>query len=152
NIIRCKKQDNEVSLGVIDQKKEVKDITAIDNSLRDIITLYNKAKRNNMSTSDFVSDLLKKEKIITFKTEDIKLLTPLSATEIWAGGVTYQGSRNARNNETSHKEVAETFYDKVYSAKRPELFLKSTEKRTTAPGDYLHIRSDSNWQVPEPEL
>ncbi len=45
-----------------------------------------------------------------------------------------------------------TFYDKVYDAPRPELFMKSTAARTMGPDDDLYLRSDSSWQIPEPEL
>ena len=44
------------------------------------------------------------------------------------------------------------FYDRVYSANRPEIFFKSTPHRTVGPNAPVHIRSDSKWSVPEPEL
>src|ERR1019366_6168713 len=44
------------------------------------------------------------------------------------------------------------FYDRVYSAERPELFFKSTASRVAGPGGYVRIRKDSSWSVPEPEL
>ena len=44
------------------------------------------------------------------------------------------------------------FYDMVYTAPRPELFLKATPNRVTGPGQNIRIRSDSKWNVPEPEL
>jgi 2-dehydro-3-deoxy-D-arabinonate dehydratase len=89
-----------------------------------------------------------------FKYEDLNLLTPVSAPEVWASGVTYFKSRQARNYETTSGNVGsiQTPYDKVYDAPRPELFLKSTEARTIAPNKHLNIRSDSKWQIPEPEL
>lgn len=76
------------------------------------------------------------------------LLPPLVPVEVWASGVTYERSRDARESETS----AQTIYDKVYNAPRPELFLKSTALRVVGPNDEVCIRNDSNWQVPEPEL
>src|SRR5699024_162249 len=81
-------------------------------------------------------------------------LTPVAAPEVWASGVTYFKSRQARNYEAYSGNVdnVQTPYDKVYNAPRPELFLKSTEARTTAPNKHLNIRSDSAWQIPEPEL
>lgn len=45
-----------------------------------------------------------------------------------------------------------SFYDKVYEADRPELFFKATAHRVAAPGSTVRIRSDSRWNVPEPEL
>ena len=44
------------------------------------------------------------------------------------------------------------FYDRVYSAERPELFFKATASRVAAPGEPVRIRSDAKWSVPEPEL
>src|SRR5699024_8229382 len=60
----------------------------------------------------------------------------------------------ARNHETTEnrKVGSDSFYDKVYNAERPELFLKSTNKRTIGPNQDIYLRSDSNWQIPEPEL
>ncbi len=82
------------------------------------------------------------------------LLTPIDAPEVWAAGVTYERSKEARNYEATggKPEGASTFYDKVYGAARPELFMKSTAARTVGPGEEVCLRSDSGWQVPEPEL
>jgi 2-dehydro-3-deoxy-D-arabinonate dehydratase len=83
----------------------------------------------------------------------LELLAPVEAPEVWAAGVTYERSKEARNYEaTDGKLDAKTFYDKVYDAERPELFMKSTAARTVGPGGEVCLRSDSNWQVPEPEL
>lgn len=84
---------------------------------------------------------------------DLTLLTPIVAPEVWAAGVTYEKSREARNYEaTDGKLDAKTFYDKVYDAERPEIFFKSTAARTIGPDQDLYLRTDSNWQIPEPEL
>ena len=45
-----------------------------------------------------------------------------------------------------------SFYDRVYEADRPELFFKATPHRVVGPGGAVRIRSDSRWNVPEPEL
>jgi 2-dehydro-3-deoxy-D-arabinonate dehydratase len=71
--------------------------------------------------------------------------------ELWAAGVTYLRSRTARMEE-SETAGGGDFYDRVYSADRPELFLKATPHRIVGPGAALHLRSDSKWIVPEPEL
>lgn len=79
------------------------------------------------------------------------LRAPLGEQEIWAAGVTYLRSKTARMEES--KDVGGgTFYDRVYDADRPELFFKSTAHRTVGPGGHVRIRSDSKWNVPEPEL
>jgi 2-dehydro-3-deoxy-D-arabinonate dehydratase len=77
------------------------------------------------------------------------LLPPVAAPEVWASGVTYERSRDARNAET---RIKDSVYDRVYTAERPELFFKSTYQRLVAPGQPLALRSDSRWMVPEPEL
>jgi 2-dehydro-3-deoxy-D-arabinonate dehydratase len=77
------------------------------------------------------------------------LLAPLVPPETWAAGVTYERSRDARLHES---RVAH-FYDLVYEAERPELFLKDAQgRRTVGPGEPILARSDALWTVPEPEL
>lgn len=79
---------------------------------------------------------------------DVTILGPLDEQEVWAAGVTYKRSRDARMEESTEKSV----YDRVYDADRPELFLKATPRRVTGPGGTITVRSDSGWDVPEPEL
>jgi 2-dehydro-3-deoxy-D-arabinonate dehydratase len=73
---------------------------------------------------------------------------PVVAPEVWAAGVTYERSREARLAETTTVGI----YDKIYDAERPELFLKATASRCVGPNAPIGIRADSNWTVPEPEL
>jgi 2-dehydro-3-deoxy-D-arabinonate dehydratase len=79
------------------------------------------------------------------------MLPPLQSQEVWASGVTYLRSRDARMDE-SKEAGGDTFYDKVYVAERPELFFKATARRTVGTNDAVRIRHDSTWDVPEPEL
>jgi 2-dehydro-3-deoxy-D-arabinonate dehydratase len=77
------------------------------------------------------------------------LLAPIEATqEVWASGVTYLRSRQARQAESNTGDV----YDRVYAAQRPELFFKAVGWRVVASGQLVRIRADSAWNVPEPEL
>jgi 2-dehydro-3-deoxy-D-arabinonate dehydratase len=76
---------------------------------------------------------------------------PLLSQEVWAAGVTYYRSRTARMEE-SKVAGGGSFYDRVYEADRPELFFKATPHRVVGPGGAVRIRSDSQWNVPEPEL
>ncbi len=76
---------------------------------------------------------------------------PLQSQEVWAAGVTYFRSRTARMEE-SKEAGGGSFYDKVYSAPRPELFFKAAAHRVAAPGGNVRIRRDSRWNVPEPEF
>ena len=79
------------------------------------------------------------------------LLAPIEQQEVWAAGVTYYRSRTARMAE-SEAAGGKSFYDRVYQAQRPELFFKATPHRVAGPGEAVRIRSDSAWNVPEPEL
>jgi 2-dehydro-3-deoxy-D-arabinonate dehydratase len=78
-------------------------------------------------------------------------LAPLVSQEVWAAGVTYFRSRTARIEE-SQTAGGGDFYDRVYSAERPELFFKASPHRVSGPGEPVRIRRDSKWNVPEPEL
>ena len=80
-----------------------------------------------------------------------EILAPIGRQEVWAAGVTYYRSRGARMEE-SKDAGGGSFYDRVYSAERPELFFKSTASRTVGTGGKVRIRRDSAWNVPEPEL
>jgi 2-dehydro-3-deoxy-D-arabinonate dehydratase len=77
-----------------------------------------------------------------------RILAPVDEQEIWAAGVTYERSRDARMDESAEPSV----YDHVYDAERPELFFKSPGWRVRGPGELVGIRADSAWDVPEPEL
>jgi 2-dehydro-3-deoxy-D-arabinonate dehydratase len=79
------------------------------------------------------------------------ILAPVVSQEVWAAGVTYYRSRSARIDE-SRDAGGGGFYDRVYSAERPELFFKATGRRVVGPGSPVRIRSDAKWSVPEPEL
>jgi 2-dehydro-3-deoxy-D-arabinonate dehydratase len=80
-----------------------------------------------------------------------QILAPIVSQEVWAAGVTYYRSRTARMEE-SQDAGGDSFYDRVYSAERPELFFKATPHRVAGPGKTVRIRKDSHWNVPEPEL
>jgi 2-dehydro-3-deoxy-D-arabinonate dehydratase len=83
--------------------------------------------------------------------DPVTLRAPLESQEIWAAGVTYLRSRTARMEEAKAAGGGD-FYDRVYEAERPELFFKATPHRVVGPGGAVRIRSDSKWNVPEPEL
>ena len=79
------------------------------------------------------------------------ILAPIVGQEVWAAGVTYFRSRDARIAE-SKEAGGSSFYDRVYVAERPELFFKGAGWRVIGPGGAVRIRSDASWSVPEPEL
>ena len=80
-----------------------------------------------------------------------KIVAPIGNQEVWAAGVTYYRSRSARMEESKTAGGGD-FYDRVYSAERPELFFKATANRVAGPGEHVRIRRDAAWSVPEPEL
>lgn len=84
--------------------------------------------------------------------ELISLLeAPIEHQEVWASGVTYYRSRSARIEESKDAGGGD-FYDRVYSAERPELFFKAVAHKVAGPISEVKIRSDARWSVPEPEL
>jgi len=76
------------------------------------------------------------------------LLCPLDSQEVWACGVTYEMSREARMHESKEP----TIYGRVYDADRPEIFFKAPPHRVVGPGAAVAVRADSSWSVPEPEM
>lgn len=80
-----------------------------------------------------------------------EIVAPIGLQEVWAAGVTYIRSRSARMAE-SETAGGGSFYDRVYTAARPEIFFKGTRSRVVGPHEEVRVRSDSAWTVPEPEL
>ena len=79
------------------------------------------------------------------------VLPPVGSQEVWAAGVTYLRSKVARMEESKAAGGGD-FYDKVYAADRPELFFKSMPNKVVGHGQFVRVRKDSRWNVPEPEL
>ncbi|MDC3423412.1 fumarylacetoacetate hydrolase family protein [Aquibacillus sp. 3ASR75-11] len=149
-IIRFLNNNDKPTLGVLNSQQQVFPLP-----YSDFMELVNEAENKKCTPLQFVQLII--DKIGTnevFIYDQLELLTPVAAPEVWASGVTYYKSRQARNYEASNwdEDSSKTFYDKVYDAERPELFMKSTEARTIGPNKHLNIRSDSEWQIPEPEV
>ena len=87
--------------------------------------------------------------LLDHQLDSVRLLTPVESQEVWAAGVTYLRSRDARMVES---EFSANAYDRVYDAARPEIFFKSLPEKVISPGDAVGIREDAHWNVPEPEL
>jgi 2-dehydro-3-deoxy-D-arabinonate dehydratase len=81
--------------------------------------------------------------------KEVRLLPPIEQQEVWAAGVTYLRSKQARMEESDFSASA---YDKVYEAPRPELFFKAMPDKVVSHRDPIGIRRDAKWNVPEPEL
>jgi len=79
---------------------------------------------------------------------NVELVAPAQSQEVWAAGVTYLRSREARLEETNQKNI----YEHVYESDRPELFFKAAGWRVVPHGGEVGVRADSIWDVPEPEL
>ena len=99
---------------------------------------------------EYLSEAISQSPVLAeFRVADIT--APISHQEVWAAGVTYYRSRGARMEESKDAGGGD-FYDRVYSAERPEIFFKSTASRTVGSGGKVRIRADAHWSVPEPEL
>lgn len=103
---------------------------------------------NRDNLFEFISTQAKNK--IEVDWNEIKIFAPISKQEVWAAGVTYLRSRDARMEESKDAGGAD-FYSKVYNAERPELFFKSLPHRVAAHNEEVFIRKDSAWNVPEPE-
>ena len=89
------------------------------------------------------------EDLTVAQTTQDPLLPPLEPShEVWASGVTYRVSREARMFESDEADI----YAKVYDAERPELFFKAVGWRVVGHQEPVRVRKDSRWSVPEPEL
>ncbi|NRF37338.1 fumarylacetoacetate hydrolase family protein [Pedobacter foliorum] len=93
--------------------------------------------------------ILQNDEALAILENDIE--APIGQQEVWAAGVTYLRSRDARKEESQDSGGA-SMYDKVYDADRPELFFKSLPHRVAGHKQHVNIRKDSTWNVPEPEL
>jgi len=107
---------------------------------------------NQSNLHQNLNQLSAKAKLISEAQSLIKKSSaPIGNQEVWAAGVTYLRSRDARMEESKESGAADV-YQKVYEADRPEIFFKALPARVAGPGERVFIRSDSTWNVPEPEL
>ena len=106
---------------------------------------------NRKNLSGYLAKALHAAKPMKFDPAAAPLLAPIGSQEVWAAGVTYYRSRDARMEESKAAGGGD-FYARVYEADRPEIFFKSTPHRVAGPGQKVRIRKDSKWNVPEPEL
>jgi len=106
---------------------------------------------NRKGLAAYLAKALKASKPLKFNADPAALLPPIGSQEVWAAGVTYYRSRDARMEESKSAGGGD-FYARVYEADRPEIFFKGTPHRVSGPGQKVRIRKDSKWNVPEPEL
>ncbi len=134
-------QSGEVRVGVVDgEQVRLLRPAAAESPLSDVLHAENPAERARGLIDNEAQPIPLREGT---------LLAPIDRQEVWAAGVTYKRSREARERESTG---AARFYDLVYTAQRPELFFKAPADRVVGPGDRVRVRRDSRWTVPEPEL
>lgn len=147
-IIRYVTENGKPQLAAVTDEDLVYDLPQTD-----FIRFVKDTRALHLSPTEWASNWIRVRPHIESSLSELTLTTPLDAPEVWACGVTYRRSLEARNYEATGGEASVlTCYDKVYDAERPELFFKSTAARTVGPEEPVFLRSDSRWQVPEPEL
>ena len=156
---RLLEDNKKIRLAVQIDEDTIADLTSALPNLTDISQLILTSNITSESIIQTTEKILNKNPYDTYnvldlmdlcqdKKSNLKMLTPVSSPEIWAAGVTYKTSAMERRRESDTPDV----YSKVYTAKRPEIFLKSTANRCSNPFENIGIRNDSKWNVPEPEL
>jgi 2-dehydro-3-deoxy-D-arabinonate dehydratase len=126
---------------------ELFDLTSVRPGLSGFAALAAAADVAGMEIDAVARRLLEEATQVSMPEEE-QLAVPVQAAEVWAAGVTYEISEQAREAESGLPEM----YLDVYDADRPEIFLKATPNRLVGPGAAVGIRGDSEWNVPEPEL
>jgi 2-dehydro-3-deoxy-D-arabinonate dehydratase len=128
--------------------EEARDLTAAKPGLATLTDLARAADVADVSLDDIADRQFADAPSVDPERLDAEAGLPLDAAEVWAAGVTYAISEEAREAESSMPEM----YLDVYDADRPEIFFKATPSRTVGPDEAVGIRGDSDWDTPEPEL
>lgn len=123
------------------------DLTAARPEINGFVELARTAAVVDRDIDDIVDSVIADAPTVDSETTNRQRM-PVVAEEVWAAGVTYRISEKARQAESGNPDV----YAQVYGNDRPEIFLKATPSRTVGPNEDVGIRSDSEWDVPEPEL
>ena len=140
-ICRYVNADNQVHIGLAKDDNTLIDLTSAE--VESITSIM-----ENEVPKKFLLDLKNKD-LPEVPLNDVTLLCPIEMQEVWAAGVTYLRSKDARMEES---DFSATAYDRVYDAPRPEIFFKSLPEKVVSCGDKVGIRKDAKWNVPEPEL
>jgi 2-dehydro-3-deoxy-D-arabinonate dehydratase len=137
----------------------IENITSVEEEIDDLGNLIKLSHISGIPLDDLTKkiladgnpEILSLERIVKdsrTKNGDYQIDRPIDPPEVWAAGVTYKSSELERRRESDTPDI----YSNIYQADRPEVFFKSTEDRCMGPFEDLGIRSDSTWDVPEPEL
>ncbi|MFQ5933415.1 MAG: fumarylacetoacetate hydrolase, partial [Dehalococcoidia bacterium] len=151
--------DGDSVLAVEREEGVLSDLTSLDEDLTEVEELALAASLSGLGIDELATRLLDSDPADSYDLStitvdsrqgagDLRLDQPFEPPEVWAAGVTYKTSEMERRRESGTPDV----YSKVYSAQRPELFLKATPERCVGPFEPVGIRGDSDWNVPEPEL
>jgi 2-dehydro-3-deoxy-D-arabinonate dehydratase len=124
------------------------DLTSADTDLRSFGDLARAASLTGAAIDEIAARLAETAETIDPEHVERTATVPVDASEVWAAGVTYKISEEAREAESSMPDM----YLDVYDAERPEIFFKATPSRTVGPNESIGVRGDSEWDVPEPEL
>lgn len=116
-------------------------VFALDGTLAELLRLDADERSRRINA-------LRQGSTVSLPVEDVFFLAPVDEQEVWAAGVTYERSRDARMEESSQEDL----YARVYDAERPEIFFKAPAWRCVGDHQPVAIRHDSSWDVPEPEL
>ena len=138
-LCRFKNQFGEIRVGLAVDETTLADLTP--GGIQTITEL--------LEDADCVARVEALANLPTIPLEEVALLAPVERQEVWAAGVTYLRSKNARMEESDFSASA---YDLVYEADRPEIFFKSLPEKVVGPNEPVGIRADAKWNVPEPEL
>jgi 2-dehydro-3-deoxy-D-arabinonate dehydratase len=136
-IVRFRTDTGEIGLGLV---VDGQSMTALQGTLAELLGLRTSELRATLEAAA-------NGPVVSGQTATI--LAPIDGqTEVWAAGVTYKRSAEARVEESSTPDI----YTRVYQAQRPEIFFKATLRRVAGPGAPIVVRADSTWDVPEPEV
>ena len=148
----------EPRVGVETSDDALVDLTSINSNVTSTLDLLRAASISRSDVDTVTRWLIDSGAGVTSSVKDLldesrsggrrKLLPPILSPEVWAAGVTYRDSMRERQAESGTPDV----YQMVYEADRPEVFFKATAERLVAPFEEVGVRSDSDWNVPEPEL
>ena len=139
-------RDGDGRLFAVPADGDARDLTAVKPRLRTFRDLAAAADVADAGVDALAADLAVEAPVVEFSVLDVG--RPVVPEEVWAAGVTYEISEQAREAESGMADV----YLDVYDAERPEIFFKATPSRTVGPGEAIGVRGDSDWNVPEPEL
>lgn len=133
---------------VVETEDGTFDLTSVKSDLRAYDDLAQAAIISDRSVGEIATMLAEEATEVDEDVLEGSRLLPLIPDEVWAAGVTYQISEEAREEESESSDV----YMKVYDAERPEIFFKATPSRLAGPNEAVGVREDSGWDVPEPEI